>query len=262
MSVLRLALLGIAILAAIVAAVMARGLLNAQTAPAAPVMAKVETRVEEVLVAAKTIMTGQKLDAKAVHWVEWPEKSITSSMIKRSADGDSMAELANAIARSTIHEGEPIMAQRIVRPGQGGFMAAILPEGMQAISVRISAESGAGGFILPGDRVDVLLTRSEGKRASETVLSNVRVLAIDQAFRPGEKGEQVAVGKTATLELTPPQAKVLATSEALGNLSFTLRSLADSDEGAGPQLSTREEDNSSSVTVLRYGIGSHVNLNP
>lgn len=264
MSLVRIVLLVIALLAAVAAAWTARSLLTAQTRPVAtPVEVKAEAKQDAVLIATRTIRIGEKLDPQALQWVDWPEPAITKAMIKRSTSPEAIDSLSGSLARQTIYEGEPVIEERLVRPGKGGFMAAVLPEGMQAISIKISTESGAGGFILPGDRVDVLLTRQDGNRTSETVLSNVRVLAIDQSFRQNEKGEQVAIGKTATLELTPEQAKVLATAEALGSITLALRSLADSDEKAGPQVhSANKKENSSSVTVLRYGISSHVNSNP
>jgi pilus assembly protein CpaB len=133
---------------------------------------------------------------------------------------------------SDLFEGEPVSDRKIIAPDSAGFMAAILPKGMRAISVRISAESGAGGFILPNDRVDVILITKQTEAAaaphvSEAVLTNVRVLAIDQTFQTNEKGEQVVVGKTATLELDPKQAEILAMVESSGQLTLALRSLAD-----------------------------------
>ena len=139
-------------------------------------------------------------------------------------------------------------------------MAAILPKGRRAISVRISAETGAGGFILPNDKVDVILTRklSGGagggeRQLSETVLSNVRVLAVDQTFKQDEKGEQVVVGKTATLELELAQAEVMAMAESSGQLSLALRSIAESDNAAlgddGPHLSERYAKGSSGSEI-------------
>ena len=117
-----------------------------------------------------------------------------------------------------------------------GFLAAVLPKGMRAVSMEVSAESGAGGFILPDDHVDIMLTRHDKaaeklsgveKIVSETILRNVRVLAIDQAVEE-KAGQKVVVGKTATLELTPDQAETLALSRQHGTLSLALRSLVDS----------------------------------
>ncbi len=141
-------------------------------------------------------------------------------------------------------------------------MAAILPTGMRAISTEISPETGAGGFILPNDRVDVILSKRE-KGAdkngadivnSEIILTNVRVLAIDQA--PKEKdGQNAVVGKTVTLELKPEQAETLARARQSGTLALALRSIADLnmvENRTDDQVSKRGE----SVNVVRYGVSS------
>jgi pilus assembly protein CpaB len=142
-------------------------------------------------------------------------------------------------------------------------MAAILPAGMRAISTEISPETGAGGFILPNDRVDVILSKREKNPdrsgsadvvKSEIILSNVRVLAIDQA--PKEKdGQNAVVGKTVTLELRPEQAETLARARQSGTLSLALRSIADInmvENGSDNQAPKRSD----SVNVVRYGVSS------
>ena len=139
-------------------------------------------------------------------------------------------------------------------------MAAILPAGMRAVSTEISAETGAGGFILPNDRVDVLLTRREQGQQSadaittETILRNIRVLAIDQTVEE-KNGQKVVVGKTATLELGPQQAETLAMSRQRGTISLALRSLADAKPNVAPDTDEPER-NSSRVNFVRFGINS------
>jgi len=136
-------------------------------------------------------------------------------------------------------------------------MAAILPAGMRAISTQISAETGAGGFILPNDRVDVILTprggrdSDKGSGASETILRNVRVLAIDQTIEE-KNGLKVVVGKTATLELAPGQTETLALSQQLGILSLALRSIADTTDDS----KTDETDSRRNVNVVRFGVST------
>jgi pilus assembly protein CpaB len=140
-------------------------------------------------------------------------------------------------------------------------MAAILPSGMRAIATKISAETGAGGFILPNDRVDVILTHRDAEatkaagtetQTSETILRNVRVLAIDQNL--DEKGEQKTVlGKTATLELTERQAETLALAQKQGTLSLALRSITDASRENPPPDQT--DDNRAGVKVVRFGVG-------
>src|SRR5439155_8804175 len=166
-----------------------------------------------------------------------------------------------SIARSPFIAGEPIREQKLVNANGSGFMAAILPTGMRAISTEISPETGAGGFILPNDRVDVILTKREKTPGSsggdavqsEIILSNIRVLAIDQA--PKEKeGINTLVGRTVTLELKPEQAETLARARQSGTLALALRSITDVNaaEGREEQVKKRSE----SVNVVRYGVAN------
>ncbi len=136
-------------------------------------------------------------------------------------------------------------------------MAAILPSGMRAISTPIREETAAGGFILPNDRVDVILSRTvklgnKDDKVSETILRNVRVLAIGQ--NAGAQGdEKVATGKTATLELTPPQTETLSLAQSMGEISLSLRSLADAQPGSEPGAKIGRS-NAGSIKILKYGI--------
>jgi pilus assembly protein CpaB len=220
---------------------------------------------------AQDVKMGDRLNPSNVTWQSWPSDHVKTSMIVRTTRPAAMQELEGARARSNLFEGEPVSDRKIVAPDSAGFMAAILPKGMRAISVRISAESGAGGFILPNDRVDVILISKSGdggspRTASEAVLTNVRVLAIDQTFQTNEKGEQVVVGKTATLELDPKQAEILAMVESSGQLTLALRSLADQVDSAlgddGPRLAERfvKGERAAEVSVFRYGIKSLVGV--
>src|SRR6202000_2983311 len=159
-------------------------------------------------------------------------------------------------ARTLVARGEARGEPKLVKPNGAGYMAAVLPGGMRAISTEISPETGAGGFILPNDRVDVILSRHEKNPdrtnptdviVSEIVLSNIRVLAIDQA--PREKdGQNSVVGKTATLELKPAQAELLARARQSGTISLALRSMLDAPAPAGPRV---DGATSSVITVFR-----------
>ena len=142
-------------------------------------------------------------------------------------------------------------------------MAAILPSGMRAVSTEISPETGAGGFILPNDRVDVILSRrdKEAERftgvetmVAETLLSDVRVLAIDQTVEE-KNGQRVVVGKTATLELTSRQTESLAMGRLMGTLSLALRSLVDFDPAKRPaDRGGRDSNTINRVNMVRFGI--------
>ena len=221
----------------------------------------------EILVITKDVQMGEKLSAGTLAWHEWPENAVTSSMIERSKRGTAKEELEAARARVAMYEGEPLIERKIIAPDKPGFMSAILPKGMRAIAVGVTEHSGAGGFILPNDRVDVILTRKlqdgSGQQniSSETVLRNVRVLAINQTFRheTGPEGEQATVsgGKTATLELNPLQTELIAKIESSGELSLALRSIAEND---GKKLSEVMPEvspgftNTSETLVVRYGV--------
>src|SRR5664279_2656130 len=152
-----------------------------KTAPA-PQIATVD-----ILVAKADIGIGQVVSPDDMQWQEWPAAAATGNFIRRSDRSDAIEKLAGFIARAPFVAGEPIREAKLVNSKGSGFMAAILPTGMRAISTQISPETGAGGFILPNDRVDVILTRRDGdtksageSHTSETILSNIRVLAIDQ----------------------------------------------------------------------------------
>ena len=190
----------------------------------------------EILVASRTLAAGSLLRPDDLEWLPWPEDGVSPAYVVRGpADAsvpDPMARFEGAVVRHGITAGEPVTENRVVRPGDRGFMAAILSPGMRAVSVPISATTGIAGFVFPGDRVDVILIHAIERgdaasdrtlRASETVLTNVRVLAVDQ--RVTDQGNPV-VAKTATLEVTPKQAETITMLTEMGRLTLSLRSLA------------------------------------
>jgi pilus assembly protein CpaB len=269
----RLAVLAVAIGSAGLAAYMAMGVLGQKQEVQTVEVNKVET--VDVLVATKNLQMGEKLSGGSVGWQSWPKSTISSLMITSESEPDAKTKYETARARAAIFEGEPILDKKLVMPNENGFMSAILPKGMRAMSVTVSAETGAGGFILPNDRVDVLLTRkiddgsNQKSSASETVLTNVRVLAIDQTFRPkgDEDKEYVVADKTATLELDPRQAEVISMAQDVGQLSLALRSIRENDgvplADNVPKLSDKyaNGNNSSEMTIIRYGVSRRVTLN-
>jgi pilus assembly protein CpaB len=201
-------------------------------------------------VAAADIGMGEKLTADNVRWQPWPEDAVNPAYIQKQAKPEAIEELAGTIVRSGFIAGEPIREVKLAR-AESGFMSALLPAGVRAIAVRVSAQSTAGGFILPNDRVDVIQTVTTGdggQTVSRTILTNVEVLAIDQTVEE-QDGEAVVVGKTATLALTPAQAELITAAEASGQLSLSLRSVAD----ANAVATVRDEQQSSTVRVIRSG---------
>jgi pilus assembly protein CpaB len=220
----RLIVLALALTSGGIAAYLASG---SEAAPAPPPVAQLETL--DVLVARIDIGLGHKLSAADVQWQSWPRSTATVNVITRTERPDFMKDIEGAIARVPLVAGEPIRDSKLISLKGSGFMAAILPTGMRAIAIRITPESGAGGFILPNDRVDVIFSRRDdqsGSISSQVLARNLRVLAIDQSPKEGD-GQNVLVGRTATLESNPDQSEILARSNMHGTLSLVLRSLAD-----------------------------------
>ena len=260
MNIARIVVLTIALCAGGVAAYLASGWDNNKPAPAEPA-AKLQT--VEVLVAKSDIGLGQTVNPENLQWQSWPAGTSSNNFIRRNERPEATTQIAGSIARSPFIAGEPIRELKLVKANGSGFMAAILPTGMRAVSTEISPETGAGGFILPNDRVDVILSKREKDAAlagapdvvnSEIILPNVRVLAIDQA--PKEKdGQNNVVGKTVTLELKPEQAETLARARQTGTLQLALRSITDIhmvENTAEDQSRKRGE----TINVVRYGVSS------
>ncbi len=254
----RILVLTIALGAGVVAAYLASGS-GDKPAPAEPVA---QLQTVDVLVAKGDIALGQVVKPDDLQWQTWPTSGASSTFIRRNERPDAPTQLARSIARAPFVGGEPIREQKLVKADGSGFMAAILPSGMRAVSTEISPETGAGGFILPNDHVDVILSKRDKNPdrvgqpdmvTSEIILSNVRVLAIDQT--PKEKdGQNVVVGKTVTLEMRPEQAETLARARQSGTLSLALRSIADvnaTDDRLDDQLRRGE-----TINVVRYGVPS------
>jgi pilus assembly protein CpaB len=200
-------------------------------------------------------------------WQAWPSASANSAFVKKSDRPDAIKEFEGAIARTPFVAGEPLRENRLIKGKGSGYMAAILPSGMRAISTEISAETGAGGFILPNDRVDVIVTRRDREtekftgvesHVSETILSDVRVLAIDQTVEE-KNGQRVVVGKTATLELSQRQAEQLAVSRQRGTLTLALRSIADADPNKSREDPAQDTGASNRTNMVRFGVTTTVN---
>ena len=226
--------------------------------PPAPTVVELAPQIQsqDVLVAGKDIGQGERLSAENIRWQRWPDDAVNSVYIQKQTMPDAVEELAGSVVRSPFVAGEPIRNVKLARP-ESGFLSAILPTGMRAVAVRVSAQSTAGGFILPGDRVDVVQTITQqaapdmpAENVSRTILSNIKVLAIDQTVDEQE-GEPVVVGKTATLELDPAQVELVTSAEASGTLSLSLRSITDTDQ----VVTAGEDRQSGTVRVFRAGRG-------
>ncbi len=272
MGVGRIAVLALAAAAAAFVGLYVRnaGLTSGQAAPEVQqVVERVETPTERVLVARRDLTVGQRVSPDDLTWQPWPLDALSETHLTQTTAPNALARFAGAIARVDVARGEPITGRRLVNPGEAGFMAAMLTPGMRAVAIPISAETGAGGFVLPGDRVDVILSyeveiengrETRNVPVSRTILENVRVLAIDQ-LPGGDEDAQVYVGSTATLEVTPADAEIAALAVTIGDVSLALRSVADRHPDADLVMGRGAESGEGllfasegqGLTVYRYG---------
>lgn len=274
MNITRIAVLAIAVLAAGAAAFLVRGMLGGGTSNVAA-SPNPNLVTMEILVAAEPIDPGRQLTVENVKWQAWPKGIVADDFMTKETHPDLNKAIEHMVVRAPLVAGEPITDAKVVNSESTGLMAASLTPGKRAISIPISAESGAGGFILPNDRVDVILTRDvevsgegTGDRANlsmslklakaQTLLRDVRVLAIDQTVKQ-ESDQPAYVAKTATLELTQPEAQLLAEAGASGTLSLSLRALGDDVDVEGSEedelslIDPTKRDMGEVVTIVRYG---------
>ena len=251
----RIIVLVLAAFAAGAVALLMRGLLGGGTEPVKAAIAPAPAATLNVLVASAAIQPGAAITPSMVRWQSWPKSSVDASFIAQQGNPDPGAIVKGTVARAPMIEGEPLTNTKIVHADAASFMSAQLSPGMRAVSIAISTDTGAGGFILPNDRVDVVLTHQmpgQHNFSSHVILSNVRVLAMDQTFTQ-DKDQKTVLAKTATLELSPGQATKLTSSAASGTLSLTLRALGDNaNQNVAAKANDDGEDNE--VTVVRYGI--------
>jgi len=257
MKAARLVVLGIAVAAGGLAAILAGGYESAP--PPAPAPAP-QIATVDILVAKNDIGIGVALSANDLQWQTWPASAANAAFIRKSEHADAIQQYTGAIVRVSMAAGEPVRENKIIKANGSGFLAAVLPAGMRATSVPISPETGAGGFILPNDRVDVIVAGRDREaekangyetRVGRTILTDVRVLAIDQVVQEKD-GQRVVVGKTATLEVTEQQAEQLAAALQTGTLSLTLRSLADSSPSSHPETAIPTTANR--FNMIRFGV--------
>ena len=301
---IRIIVLCVALVAAVGLALMVRQMATSKPVPI-PVSAPAppENPTTKVVVAERDLQIGHRLTKDDIGWKPWPVESLSPLYITDGAAPPPVAaepvadkkdapktvgeakpsasplaaaisgseardQLVGAIVREPILAGEPILERKLVRSGEGGYMAVVLQPGMRAVSLPVTVETGAGGFILPGDRVDVVQSRRLDKAAggggsaaqdveARTILRNIRVLAVDQATEP-PKGDKAVVGAVATLEVAAADAPLVARAKTQGDVILALRSYADAGEPSG--RTTGEGDNQQ-VKVFRAGQVSEVTVN-
>jgi pilus assembly protein CpaB len=192
-----------------------------------------------ILVAAHDLPSGALVQDDDLMWQSWPDDRVSDAYLRK--DRDDPHALAGAVVRLHIAQGEPISAGRMVKPGERGFLAAVLAPGMRATSIPLTTTSDVAGLILPGDHVDLILSHqipdvrdpnAPARLAGETVLKNLRVVAIDQIVNDQDK--KPLSGKTATFEVTPKQAEIIEVAKLIGNLSLVLRSAGELPDAKDP----------------------------
>ena len=237
----------------------------------APVVQEISTvEYAEVLAAARDIPQGTRLTQDMLKWKKWPTEALETNLIDDQKYPQAMEDYTGAVTRVGLYEGEPIIARKLVKPGEKGQMAALLSPGMRAVAVRISTETAAGGFIQPGDRVDVILTtqlsnarlqagvnNNVNNYVSSTILENVKVLAIGQVSSQNPDGSPVYTGTPALLELSLSDAELLQEALARGEISLVLRGLDRRKPGYVPSAATTGRNKStgqvSSMMIYRNG---------
>jgi len=283
MSPVRLVILLIAAGAAIGAVFLVRSMQAPAPAAAAadiaaPAPVAVEIPLKQILVASNTIPAGKFVSLDDLKWQGWPADAQMDSFIDKEKEAEALEKMVGAVARFDIVAGEPVTKTKLQHPGTAGFMSVMLTPGMRAVSIEIETETAAGGFIQPNDRVDVILTREVENANSQAnpmagirsdlILANIRVLAIDHVYGspPIESSEEeprtgqgaVIVGSRATLELTERDATLVNTARKAGDISLTLRSIADLSApqgatGTGKAYRDGVSQDAEGVRVYRYG---------
>lgn len=218
----------------------------------------------DVLVAAGDISFGSRLSEANLAWKKWPADVLSSDYITQDTRASAIQDLNGGVVRAEIYAGEPITERKVVMPGEKSVMSALLQPGMRAVTTRISVDTAAGGFIQPGDNVDIILTSSitaaatgtgNAKRyVSQTIFENVRVLAIDQTFSTNTESGASVIGSTATFEMTQGDSELLQQSVAQGDLSLTLRPIGRGKASGQSTASVKRQTNEvSSLTIIRNG---------
>lgn len=263
MAASRMVIVAVAVMAAAGAGYVAKNMMAApppEPVAIAPPQPVVPTT--DVLVLSGDVPMGQPLDAN-ISWEKWPSP-VPDGFITRDAEPEALDKLKGSVAKVSLYQGEPLRKTKLVGEGLS-FMSSILPAGRRAVATQVNADTSAGGFILPNDFVDVIMTRrrtaSQGQAEgfiTETILKNIKVLAIDQAIQEDEEGKRTKVGETATLELTPQQAEIITVAQQMADrLTLALRSVADAQEVSSDQadylVSGESGTNRGTIRMIKSG---------
>jgi pilus assembly protein CpaB len=299
MNTTRMAILGGALLCGVgCVAVLVHGVSSAKPKPIVIVAPPAPPPTVRVLVSRRDLAVGERVQPGDLVWRDWPVSSLsdtyitdtskpavlgggqvgatagkvvdmTTTAMSNPSEGQG-AQFVGAVAREHILPNEPVVASKLVMAGGSGVLAVTLDPGMRAVALPLTPESAAGGFIQPGDHVDVLMTRSIDGGAQQlnapsnpmhgfvttTVMRNVKVLAIDQNM--GAQKTATTVGATATVQATPREAEYLVLAKASGNITLSLRSYADAAGGA--QMVSNDATQPMTVRVFRNGVATPVTV--
>ncbi len=241
MNVSRLAILGVALVAGVGAFFIM--MTNRSDPEPVQIVQQVKEESVRVLISTRDIQRGERLSIEDTTWIAWPKKGIQPTFITDEMS-DAREKLQQAVARSLIVTGEPIVQAKIIHAGSSGLMAAMLSPGMRAVTLRISPETSSGGFILPGDEVDLMHTEGSTTRL---IFEKVRVLAINTIYSENTESPYIE-GSNMTLELSPEDAEVFLTERSNGTFSVVLRSIF---KPEGDDV--RVERKRNNVNIIRYG---------
>ena len=188
---------------------------------------KKPTAMQTVVVAKQPLRFGTELNASMLEEAPWPAASMPSGAFTKISD---VLHGGRRVVLTAIEPNEPVLSLKITGPGQRATLSALVKPGMKAVTIRVNDVEGVGGFVLPGDRVDVVLTRQldKGSATTEVVLQNTRVLAVDQVS--DERAAKAAVAKSVTLEVSTVEAQKVWLASSVGNLSLLLRQAGDTAE--------------------------------
>ena len=228
-------------------AVNSLGSSSAPTVDLTPQIQIQEVEYVPVLVIDADVTRGQRITESMLTSKKWPAEALTSNLVNIDDQPGAKEEFVNSLARQAMAQGEPISRDKVIKAGDSGIMAALLKPGMRAVTTRISVDTAAGGFIQPGDRVDIIMretfkirrdTTQTGRETSslerdsryvaQTLFENVKVLAIDQTFTTTAESGAAIPGSTATFELSQSDSELLQEAEGFGDLYLTLRGVSGS----------------------------------
>jgi len=233
--------------------------------PTAPVAAPVVQSGSRIIVAALDLPAGTIIQPASLVWRSWPQDGVDRKLYVVENEGE-IEDFAGTVARAGIRAGEPLVRSNVIKKGESGFLAAVLPPGMRAVTISVNEVFGVAGFLFPGDRVDLILShevqmnRTDGiagtipHRVSETILHNIRIIAVDQ--RSSDQEAMPAVSNAVTLEVTPEQAEQISLATRIGELRLVLRSISPEATAEGGEAATDANSEGADAFAKALGVST------